>query len=66
MTPTQRKALQEKATQFRRACQYPEAKGVDAAIRVLEQLGKTKTRRVPANIKPVAMKKQLLDRKAVM
>ena len=41
MTPTQRKALQEKATQFRRACQYPEDKGVDAAIRVLEQLEKT-------------------------
>lgn len=55
MTPTQRKALQEKATQFRRECLFPESKGVEAAIRVLEQLGKTKPRKAPANIKPAAM-----------
>ena len=40
MTSEQRKALLNRATQFRKASQFQEAKGVAAAIRVLDRLEK--------------------------
>lgn len=55
MNPIQRKALNELAGRYRKACHFIEAKAIERAIQVLARLEKTKESTVPANINPAAM-----------